>query len=59
MRKYLPTLSELIDRLSINQLKEVFIMEHDNETTVLCLGAGSISKIVRSYVSEVFSESQR
>jgi len=24
-RKYLPTLSELIDRLSINQLKEVFI----------------------------------
>jgi len=24
-RKYLPTLSELIDRLSITQLKEVFI----------------------------------
>jgi hypothetical protein len=27
-RKYLPTLSELIDRLSIAQLKEVFISEH-------------------------------
>jgi hypothetical protein len=31
MRKYLPTLSELIDRLSIVQLKEVFISEHKNE----------------------------
>jgi hypothetical protein len=30
-RKYLPTLSELIDRLSIVQLKEVFIPEHKNE----------------------------
>ncbi len=29
--KYLPTLSELIDRLSIVQLKEVFIPEHKNE----------------------------
>ena len=28
MRKYLPTISELIDRLSIVQLKEVFIPEH-------------------------------
>ena len=28
MRKYLPTTSELIDRLSIVQLKEVFIPEH-------------------------------
>ena len=27
-RKYLPTISELIDRLSIVQLKEVFIPEH-------------------------------
>lgn len=27
-RKYLPTLSELIDRLTIAQLKEVFIPEH-------------------------------
>ena len=30
-RKYLPTLSELIDRLSIAQLKEVFIIEHKDE----------------------------
>jgi len=30
-RKYLPTLSELIDRLSIIQLKEVFIIEHKKE----------------------------
>jgi len=30
-RKYLPTLSELIDRLSINQLKEVFIVDHKEE----------------------------
>ena len=30
-RKYLPTLSELVDRLSIVQLKEVFITEHKNE----------------------------
>jgi hypothetical protein len=30
-RKYLPTLSELIDRLSITQLKEVFITEHKTE----------------------------
>ena len=30
-RKYLPTVSELIDRLSIIQLKEVFIPEHKDE----------------------------
>ena len=30
-RRYLPTLSELIDRLSIAQLKEVFIVEHKKE----------------------------
>ena len=30
-RKYLPTLSELIDRLSIVQLKEVFIEGHKEE----------------------------
>ena len=30
-RKYLPTLSELVDRLSIVQLKEVFIEEHKKE----------------------------
>lgn len=30
-RKYLPSLSELIDRLSIVQLKEIFIPEHKEE----------------------------
>jgi len=30
-RKYLPTLSELVDRLSIVQLKEVFISDHKDE----------------------------
>jgi hypothetical protein len=30
-RKYLPTLSELVDRLSIVQLKEVFISDHSEE----------------------------
>jgi hypothetical protein len=30
-RKYLPTLAELVDRLSISQLKEVFITEHKAE----------------------------
>lgn len=30
-RKYLPTLSELVDRLSITQLKEVFITNHKDE----------------------------
>ena len=30
-RKYLPTLAELIDRLSITQLKEIFIPEHKEE----------------------------
>ena len=30
-RKYLPTFSELVDRLSITQLKEVFISEHKEE----------------------------
>jgi|TARA_R110002126_G_scaffold158925_4_gene306186 hypothetical protein len=30
-RKYLPTLSELVDRLSISQLKEVFVVDHKEE----------------------------
>ena len=30
-RKYLPTLAELVDRLSISQLKEVFIPQHKDE----------------------------
>ena len=39
-RKYLPTLSELVDRLSISQLKEVFITDHKEEY------ANEISEIV-------------
>jgi len=39
-RRYLPTLSELIDRLSIAQLKEVFITDHKTEY------AGEIADIV-------------
>ena len=31
MRKYLPTIADLIERLSIVQLKEVFISEHKKE----------------------------
>ena len=31
MRKFLPTESELIDRMAINQLKEVFIPEHKEQ----------------------------
>ena len=31
MRRYLPTLAELVDRLSIAQLKEVFIPDHKEE----------------------------
>jgi hypothetical protein len=30
-RKYLPTLAELIDRLAIAQLKEIFLPEHKEE----------------------------
>ena len=32
-RKYIPTISDLIDRLSIIQLKEVFLPEHKEEYT--------------------------
>ena len=42
-RRYLPTLSELIDRLSIVQLKEVFIPEHKDEY------CEEISDILREY----------
>jgi len=32
-RLFLPTFSELVDRLTISQLKEVFITEHKEEYT--------------------------
>lgn len=47
-RKYLPTLSELVDRLSIVQLKEVFISEHKEEY------AQEISDIVHD-INEILS----
>ena len=53
MRKYLPTLSELVDRLSIVQLKEVFIPEHKDEY------AQEIADIVhdiQAYINENKSE---
>lgn len=49
MRKYLPTLGELIDRLSIVQLKEVKIPEHKEEY------AKEISEIVHD-ISEILKE---
>ncbi len=48
-RKYLPTLSELVDRLSIVQLKEVFITEHKEEY------AKEISEIVHD-IGEILKE---
>ena len=62
-RKYLPTLSELIDRLSIVQLKEVFISDHKEEYAQeisdivhdigLCLGkqgSGITAETVRAII---------
>ena len=47
-RQYLPTLSELIDRLSIVQLKEVFLEEHkeEYEDDPVALDADAIRAIV-------------
>jgi hypothetical protein len=49
MRKYLPTLGELIDRLSIVQLKEVKIPKHKEEY------AQEISEIVHD-INEILKE---
>ena len=49
MRKYLPTLGELIDRLSIIQLKEVKIPQHKKEY------AKEISDIVHD-INEILKE---
>jgi hypothetical protein len=48
-RKYLPTFSELIDRLSIVQLKEVFLPDHKDEYSK------EISDIVHD-IQQVISE---
>ena len=52
-RKYLPTLSELIDRLSIVQLKEVFISEHKSE---YALEIEDIVHDIQQYIDENKSE---
>ena len=49
MRKYLPTLGELIDRLSIVQLKEVKIPQHKEEY------AQEISEIVHD-INEILND---
>jgi hypothetical protein len=53
MRKYLPTLSELIDRLSIVQLKEVFIPEHKDE---YALEIADIIHDIQAHINENKSE---
>jgi hypothetical protein len=52
MRKYLPTLGELIDRLSIIQLKEVKIPQHKEEY------AQEIKDIVHD-ISEILSTTKK
>jgi len=52
MRKFLPTLGELIDRLSIVQLKEVKIPQHKEEY------AKEISDIVHD-INEILKEKDR
>ena len=52
-RKYLPTLSELIDRLSIAQLKEVFIPEHKDE---YALEIADIIHDIQAHIDENKSE---
>ena len=45
-RKYLPTVSELIDRLCILQLKEVFIPEHKEDLYVEEVDGNLIRSII-------------
>jgi|TARA_R110000822_G_scaffold72421_3_gene173989 hypothetical protein len=52
-RKYLPTLSELVDRLSIVQLKEVFISEHKDE---YALEIADIIHDIQAHIEENKSE---
>ena len=52
-RKYLPTLSELIDRLTIVQLKEVFIPEHKAE---YALEINDIVHDIQHHINENKSE---
>ena len=57
MRKYLPTISELIDRLSIIQLKEVFIPEHKEEyAKEISDMVHDISMIIEEHKGEITGE---
>ena len=56
-RKYLPTLGELIDRLSIHQLKEVFIPEHKEEyAKEISDMVHDISMIIEEHKGEITGE---
>lgn len=59
-RKYLPTLSELIDRLSIVQLKEVFIKDHKDEYSIEIQDiVHDIQMILDSQKNEITAETIR
>ena len=56
-RKYLPTLGELIDRLSIHQLKEVFIPENkENYAEEIQDLVHDIDMILKEYNGEITGE---
>ena len=48
-RKYLPTLSELVDRLSIAQLKEVFITDHKEEYAQEIKDIGTLAQALEAH----------
>tara|TARA_B100000073_G_scaffold326382_1_gene311012 strand:+ start:265 stop:666 length:402 start_codon:yes stop_codon:yes gene_type:complete len=56
-RKYLPTLGELIDRLSIHQLKEVFIPENkENYAKEIDDMVHDINLIIKEHQGEITGE---
>jgi len=56
-RKYLPTLGELIDRLSIHQLKEVFIPENkENYAKEIDDMVHDIDMILKEHKGEITAE---
>ena len=56
-RKYLPTLGELIDRLSIHQLKEVFIPENkENYAKEMDDMVHDINMILKEHKGEITGE---
>ena len=56
-RKWLPTLAELIDRLAIHQLKEVFIPEHKEKYADEMIDiANDIDEIIKEKKVEISAE---